>query len=146
MRIALHFKAATPQRLADSLDLVGTDVSRISPALLTVVAEEVERLRISWRSDAAVTALASAIRDMTFDARAVGAAIDRILAPTLLLWGERDRVITRELIDQLIARRPDWDLHVLEAVGHMAPWEAPAASVAAVGQWLKQTRTRSRDP
>lgn len=86
-----------------------------------------------------MTGLASAVAAMTVQQGAVRGAMDRITAPTLLLWGDQDRMIPRVLIDQIIARRPDWDLHVFETVRHLLPWESPEAYVEVVGQWLAET-------
>jgi len=77
---------------------------------------------------------------MTVRQRETREAINRIAAPTLLLWGDQDRIIPRILIDQLIARRPDWAFHIFESVGHLLPWEAPAAYVEVVGRWLSDRR------
>jgi hypothetical protein len=43
------------------------------------------------------------------------------------------------VIDHLVARRPDWDLHVFETV---ATWllEVPAAYTAVLAHWLVEGR------
>ena len=134
--VALRYKAATPEQMARSLARIGTDASRVSPELLVLAAEEVARFRVPWRAEAAISAITSAFALMTLEQRTAARAIDRIAAPTLLLWGEHDRVITRPLIDQISGRRPDWDLHTFKSVGHMPPWEVPQAYVDSVGAWL----------
>jgi pimeloyl-ACP methyl ester carboxylesterase len=63
--------------------------------------------------------------------QAVRAVTDRLTVPTLYMWGEQDRVIPRELVDELVALRPDWQLVVLPA-GHLIPWEAPDRYLTAV--------------
>lgn len=149
MRASLRFKAAAWQRwldnpadpkLVEGFGRIGGNPARISPQIVALVAEEINQYRsLPWRVDGAVTGLASAVAAMTVQQGAARAAMDRITAPTLLLWGDQDRMIPRVLIDQIIARRPDWDLHVFETVGHLLPWEAPDAYVEVVRQWLAET-------
>jgi hypothetical protein len=40
------------------------------------------------------------------------------------------------MIDDALARRPDWHLHVLAGAGHNAPAERPDEYVETVGRWL----------
>jgi len=62
-------------------------------------------------------------------------AIDRVAAPTLLLWGDQDPLIDRTVIDSLITRRTDWNLRVIHAAGHVLPMEVPDRYVAVVTSW-----------
>jgi pimeloyl-ACP methyl ester carboxylesterase len=78
---------------------------------------------------------------MVVDSRPTLAAIDRIAVPVLVLWGDQDPVIERSMIDHVLARRPDWDLHVLESTGHLVPLEVPERYTEAVGRWLSQPST-----
>lgn len=73
----------------------------------------------------AVTAFSSVVAAMYFDRGPAEKAIGRVVAPTLLLWGDRDLLIDRSVINRLTERRPDWDLHVFETVGHLLPLEVP---------------------
>jgi pimeloyl-ACP methyl ester carboxylesterase len=126
-----------PSRIECTIGRIGGDPSRISPELFALILNEIDQFRkIPWRLDSGVTAMASAVRLMTLDQPSIGGMIDRVAAPTLLLWGDLDRIIPRVMIDDLVARRPDWRLRVLEGVGHLAPWEVPKAYADAVGGWL----------
>ena len=54
--------------------------------------------------------------------------------PALLVWGDRDAFIPREVQDELVETLPDVRLRVYEGVGHALHWERPkrfAAEVAA---------------
>lgn len=79
--------------------------------------------------------LASVLSAMLTDQSATVAAVDRVRAPTLLIWGARERHIPRVLMDDLIARRSDWRLQVLEESGHVPTWDSPGAYVDAVVRW-----------
>ncbi len=72
-------------------------------------------------------------------------AIDTVAVPVLLVWGDQDQLVGREVIDHALERRPDWQLRVLESAGHAAPLEVPDAYVRAVRGWLTQPApTRGR--
>ena len=58
----------------------------------------------------------------------------RIAAPTLLLWGERDALFSREEQDRFMTALPAARLKVYEETGHCPNWERPelvAADIAA---------------
>jgi non-heme chloroperoxidase len=61
-------------------------------------------------------------------------ALARVNVPALLVWGERDAYIPREVQDELLETLPDARLEVYEGVGHALHWEQPerfASDVAA---------------
>lgn len=60
-----------------------------------------------------------------------------ITAPTLILWGDEDRLIplsAGQWLDEVI---PNSDLVVFEGIGHLPHKEAPEASLAAVKRWIE---------
>jgi len=52
--------------------------------------------------------------------------LGRIEAPTLLVWGDADTVVPREMQDGLARSIRDVDLLVYQGVGHTPRWEDPA--------------------
>jgi len=62
----------------------------------------------------------------------VAAALPALQAPTTVLWGTADTTTPRWHADLIVARAPDATLVELPGIGHMVPWEAPAAVVDAV--------------
>lgn len=48
-----------------------------------------------------------------------------ILAPTLLVWGDRDTLVSRETQNDLLRSLPDASLVAYEGVGHTPRWEDP---------------------
>jgi len=48
-----------------------------------------------------------------------------IEAPTLLVWGDGDALVCREMQDRLVGSIPDADLLVYPGVGHTPRWEDP---------------------
>lgn len=89
-----------------------------------------------WRLDGFVAAANSVVSAVTIGSRAVTAAVERVSAPTLLLWGDLDRVVGRDVVDHLVDLRPDWDLHVFSSVGHVPQLEAPRDYIEVVGRWF----------
>ena len=61
------------------------------------------------------------------------AALDSIMAPTLLLWGADDRVIPQRLIVEVEAAHPDWSSLTIDGIGHLLPWESPGLYVELAG-------------
>jgi pimeloyl-ACP methyl ester carboxylesterase len=123
----LRLKAGTWQRWVEEHDSarLGAEVSRMSPELLSLAAEEVGRLVLPWRVEGAVDAAIAVLRALTVDEARTREALDSITAPTLLLWGADDRVIPRRLIDDVKAAHPRWSSRTIDGIGHLLPLEAP---------------------
>jgi pimeloyl-ACP methyl ester carboxylesterase len=124
----------------------GGDLSRMSAEIAAVLDEERRGVFAQpWRLDSVAAAWTSAVTAMYVRPRPVEEAIDRVAAPTLLLWGDQDPLIDRTVIEGLVARRPDWNLHVIHEAGHVLPMELPDRYVEAVTSWdTAPTPNRSR--
>jgi pimeloyl-ACP methyl ester carboxylesterase len=61
----------------------------------------------------------------------------RVTAPTLLAWGRQDRLIAPVYADRFKALIPHAELTLIDAAGHMMPYEQPQAFVAAVTRFLQ---------
>jgi pimeloyl-ACP methyl ester carboxylesterase len=59
-----------------------------------------------------------------------------IMAPTLLLWGQKDAMIPIANADEYVKSLPDSKLVVLSGVGHLPQEEAPETSVVSLKQFL----------
>jgi pimeloyl-ACP methyl ester carboxylesterase len=131
----LRLKADAWRRSVEEHDSarLGPEVSRMSPELLSLAAEEIGRMKLSWRVEGAVDAAFSAVRALTVDEARTRAGLDAIRAPTLLLWGADDRVIPRRLIGEVEAAHPSWSSRTIDGVGHVLPWEAPESYVELAG-------------
>lgn len=112
------------------------DVSRLRPELVELSIENIDYgKRAPWRFDGVASATESMVTAL-LGRRGLTAAIDAVAAPTLLLWGDRDGLVGRPVIDHAVGRRPDWDLVVLEDVGHTPQLEVPDRYLDAVKGWL----------
>ena len=103
-------------KLAAAFDRLGADAARISPELLTLIDEEIERYRLAWRVDGAVTAAISAVAALTVDEARTRAAIDRIRAPRCSC-GARVTGSWARPDGRLVDAHPDWEFRALEASG-----------------------------
>ncbi|WP_125811127.1 alpha/beta fold hydrolase [Actinoplanes sp. ATCC 53533] len=121
----------------------GIDLTRVSPELRQLLAEQLGQLRAHPdRLNDGVTAFASAVRSMYVNRAPVLAAVDRLAIPTMLAWAEGDQFIERPMIDALMARRPDWHSHIFPSGGHLPPMESPAAYVDTLSRWLSSSSER----
>ena len=145
MRAGIRWKTAQWRRwrenpadpeLSEAMVRVWPDAARISPALLNLIGEEIERYRAPWRIDGIVQAAASTLAALTVDEATVRAELERIEAPTMVVWGDQDRLIPRRLVDELIEAHPDWTLQAVDGVGHLLPVEVPQVYVDLVADWM----------
>lgn len=66
------------------------------------------------------------------------ADLGRIVAPTLLIWGEADGLIKREMQEQLVERIPRAELIIYPGVGHTPRWEDPIRFASDVTEFVER--------
>lgn len=64
--------------------------------------------------------------------------IAKVQTPTLILWGEEDRIIPVEAGRWLAKTLPVNELHIYPKIGHLPHEEAPEATLADLEPWLAQ--------
>ncbi|MEZ4392990.1 MAG: alpha/beta hydrolase [Polyangiales bacterium] len=64
--------------------------------------------------------------------------LDRVRAPTLLLHGERDRLVPVEAARAVAARRRDWVYDELRDTGHTPMLQSPKEFCARVDRWSRE--------
>ncbi len=62
--------------------------------------------------------------------------VQMVSAPTLLIHGDEDRLVSLATAAATAARRPDWSLRVLDNTGHIPQIERPGTFVEVVEEWL----------
>jgi pimeloyl-ACP methyl ester carboxylesterase/putative sterol carrier protein len=113
---------AVPERLPDNAYEGGAD----------------EFIRV-YRSGRARTALLSSVRGLVRDRP--GAFWERVRenrAPTLVLWGEDDRLVPVRLGQRLAEEMPACRLEVLPGVGHVPQFEVPEVTADMVRDFLSE--------
>jgi pimeloyl-ACP methyl ester carboxylesterase len=100
-------------------------------------AELVEQLTMPWAGRAANSAAGAIFRDWLAPAgRSLWAVAHRVQAPTLVVWGARDRVISVRKAPRTARALPAGRLLVLPRTGHTAQMERPVSVARAVlGLW-----------
>lgn len=131
-------KLLGPERLVrDTMSMCTVDPSRIAPEVFDAhVALARERAKMAWGHKAFLEAARSLLRRLARRERLMG-AFHAISCPTLLVHGERDRLVPVAAARAIAAMRPDWTLHVLDDLGHIPQIEDPGRWLAAVEGWLE---------
>ena len=62
-----------------------------------------------------------------------------VAAPTLLLWGDHDRVVPLRSASRLLDRLPQAHLEIIPQAGHLLLEENPARANATILDWLDET-------
>lgn len=125
---------ADPASIASSKWNAGGDLTKMSPEIVGLMRDEMSTVEPT-RLGSAVTVYASLTSLMLVRRRPVLDAMRRVASPTLLVWGDEDRLTSRASIDDWTAQRPDWNLVVLHRVGHAPPFEVPAEYARTVIDW-----------
>jgi pimeloyl-ACP methyl ester carboxylesterase len=136
--VATRARLIGPERLVDlTLDMCLADRSRLDPTLRQrLVHLAAERYAYPEAAAAYADAARSLLRELA------GGNADRdlgrasSLVPTLLVHGERDRLVCADLAHDAARRHPGLDLEVLDGVGHAPQLEVPDRLVEVVTAWL----------
>ncbi|HEX2031182.1 MAG TPA: alpha/beta hydrolase, partial [Actinomycetota bacterium] len=92
-----------------------------------------------YRSGRARVALLSSIRGLMADrAGPFWERVRRIDASTLIVWGERDRLVPARLGELLASAMPAAELAILPGVGHVPQFEVPETTVELVRGFLER--------
>ncbi|MCZ2806555.1 alpha/beta hydrolase [Modestobacter sp. VKM Ac-2983] len=126
--------ASPEQRVRGLLQMCFGDPSRVPPER---VAEAVEETRRRDEQPWAGQALTRSLRGLMSSYLRVGRAnawrmARSVRAPSLVVWGDRDKLVDPELAPRLAEVLPDSRLQVQAGIGHLAMLEAPEPTARAV--------------
>ena len=65
---------------------------------------------------------------------------ERLTMPTLIVWGDRDRLVPLRTVAKAAARLPDGQLEIIENCGHMPMIEAPGTFARIVASFIAGSR------
>lgn len=122
VRETLRLCCADPGRVAAEVVAAHEDMAR-------------RRQQFAWGPGAFLEAARSIVRIQLPPTR-ITAAIDRIRVPTLVVQGDRDRLVSAAAARETVRRRPDWRLEMFEGIGHTPQLEVPGQLVSAMRAWL----------
>ena len=144
-RLAAH----SPERRARAvLELCYGDPSTIPAQRIAEAVEEVRRRNgLPHTADAFSASLRGLIGSYVVrGARSPWARAARVQAPTLLVWGDRDRLVDVSVAPRAARTYPDVRLLVLPGVGHVAQMERPETVARAFLGMLEELGARSPSP
>lgn len=125
------------ERIVDqTLRLCAVDAGRIDPATRQAHID-----LTLWRAEqdkpyrAFIEASRSLVRWL-WNADAMEHFIRRVSAPTLLIHGDRDRVVEIDAARKAAAMRPDWTFRIVHDTGHIPQMERPGQFLEMVSEWL----------
>ncbi|HZK74707.1 MAG TPA: alpha/beta hydrolase, partial [Clostridia bacterium] len=118
------------------ISVVAADPTRIDSAMLKAhVQLTEERANLGRQNSRAFLQATRSLGLRMADPR-FWTKVKKVEAPTLVIHGQLDRLIPLSAARDLIKRRPDWKLEVLEGVGHVPMMETPDLFLKVVNQWL----------
>jgi pimeloyl-ACP methyl ester carboxylesterase len=121
-----------------TLELCCVDVERIPEHVVDAhIALSRRRVGMEWAHRAFLDAARSLMTKIAEPAYTE--AIRGLQMPTLVVYGDCDRLVARQAIDALAELRPDWRFEILDGIGHTPMLEDPERFASVVGAWLKAT-------
>jgi pimeloyl-ACP methyl ester carboxylesterase len=118
-----------------ALELACADPSRLDPAVVEAhVRLTRERGHLGRQNMRAFVQATRSIGLRMADPR-FWSRVAAVKAPTLIIHGSHDRLIPVAAARELHRRRPDWELKVLEGVGHVPMLETPDLFMGALESW-----------
>lgn len=133
-RARAQVAALSPQQRAEQVvRLCFGDPSRVPDHRLAEAAAEIElRNRQPWAHEAGIRTAAAMIA--SWARGRLWATASRVQAPTLVVWGDRDRLVSPRLAARTAAVIPRAELRMLPGIGHVAQMEVPDTVAEAVAE------------
>jgi pimeloyl-ACP methyl ester carboxylesterase len=134
-------RSATPHQMARGMvDVCFADPDSVSAQRWQEAVDEAEhRLSVPWGAEAYVNSLRGLVASyLVPPGRSLWRLAARIEAPSLVIWGHRDRLVDVRLASKTARAIPDSRLLVLRGVGHTAQLESPRIVARAVVSLLDQ--------
>ncbi|MFZ2034793.1 MAG: alpha/beta hydrolase [Candidatus Dormiibacterota bacterium] len=138
-RLSRAVAALGPDSLVrETMRLVSGDPTRIEPTVIDAhIALEAERLAESSWHESFYAATRSLVAALALKRRVLR-WIEEVVAPTLLLQGDLDRLVPVASARAVASLRPDWEYHEFAGAGHVPMLEVPGEFVEVVSEWLSR--------
>jgi pimeloyl-ACP methyl ester carboxylesterase len=129
-------KLGAETMVREALALACADASRVDPDVVEAHVELTrERAHLGLQNSRAFVQASRSIALKMADPR-FWTRVKKVKAPTLVIHGSLDRIIPLAAARDLVRRRPDWTLRVLEGVGHVPMMETPDLFLSVLLEWL----------
>lgn len=141
----------TPERLVETVveNCWGDPERMPAQRRREAVDEARRRLAVPWNASAYVSTfrglMGSFIQSLVPGSASLWRMAAGIQAPTLVVWGNRDRLVDVRLAPQVARTVPDSRLFILDGVGHVAMMETPGPVARAVVAMLDEVESRLAD-
>lgn len=134
-----YLKRTTPQRLvSNALRMTTHRPSRVPLSMVEAFQEMVRvRKHLPWASES-VPMTSQSVRRLYWRPSRFVAMIRDISAPTLVVQGEADRIVSPTAVRWMAALRPDWDLVMMKDTGHTPHLDAPVRLSGIIVDWLNR--------
>lgn len=118
-----------------TLALVCADPSRVSPEVVEAHVQLTRERSGLGRQNARAFIQASRSIGLRMASPAFWTRAAAVSAPVLVVHGSLDRLIPVDTARRLVVRRPDWELKILQGVGHVPMMETPDLFLATLKSW-----------
>jgi pimeloyl-ACP methyl ester carboxylesterase len=129
------------QRVQATIEMCFADVTRYPPdRLADAITEARGRMGMEWAGIALVRSLRGLISSYLVPGGAgMWARMSRITAPTLVVWGQHDRLVSVDLAPRVARTIPNSRLVIFPDTGHVTQMEDPVGTARAVLGLLEDT-------
>ncbi len=132
-----RLRELAPETLVrQTLALVAADPSRVDPDVVEAHVQLTRERGLLGPQNSRAFLQASRSLGLRMADPRFWVRVKRVTSPTLVIHGSLDRLIPLAAARELVHRRPDWNLRVLEGVGHVPMMEAPHEFLAVLAEWL----------
>ena len=124
----------------EQMRLTTADISRVSEQMRQVAVELVASRAAGPDAEAAFLEAARSLVALLARGNAYRETVVAVRQRALVVHGELDRLVPLSCSQMLVEQRPDWQLEVLDGVGHVPQIEVPELTAEIVLSWLGRER------
>jgi pimeloyl-ACP methyl ester carboxylesterase len=127
------------RRNRELLRLIYPDPDGVNRSLLSLMAADFadDDENSARQRRRAMLAATRSIAGLWTDPRRAWRAVDKVTAPTLLVGGTHDALVPAKVLRAVLARRPDWEGHVLDDRRHALMMEDPKGYLEVFTTWRR---------
>ncbi len=129
--------------VAYTMQLCCADWTRIPTDVITAHVDHLKEHGLTEESETGFLNAARTLLELLREPERIREAAAAVGAPTLVVGGDRDRLVPPEAIRAFAELRPDWRLEIMPGVGHVPMLEDPKGFLAIVEPWLEGLGSRT---